>query len=495
MLQDGVSGSGEGSRGARRAVALLSDAVRAWFVASFPEGPTPAQVLAWPVIAAGENALLIAPTGTGKTLAAFLSVVDRLFREREAGPLAPGLRCVYVSPLRSLNYDIERNLAVPLAGIAGRLELDPNPIRVGVRTGDTSAYERRKLRDDPPHILITTPESLSLLLSQESWRAHWQTVEHLIIDEVHALAPTRRGADLAVSLERVAAQARRDPRRIGLSATCRADESIVRFLVGTSRSCRVLEAPAPEGTPPAEFAVESLIRPGEAPHRGLTYRRLLRRLRRMIDGHRTTIIFANTRAFAEKITHDLLSAGSALRCALLAAGRGECSLRSAGDGGDPDPPSSPHPAAGAAGAPRSGAQRSAPRSEPQAIAPRSAIAAHHSALDAHRRRAIEAGLKSGELRGRDEHQLGAGSRYRRGRPDGPGGLARRRVAVRAARGPIGSPPRRGVARSADRGNARRARRRGDHGTCGSGGPGRAVAFERVAAGCRLPADRRDGLRR
>ena len=180
----------------------MSEPVRAWFEAAFPEGPTPGQALAWPPIAAGEHVLLIAPTGTGKTLAAFLAVLDRLFREREAGTLGPGLRCVYVSPLRSLNYDIERNLAAPLEGIARRLELDASPIRVGVRTGDTSAYERRKLRDDPPHVLITTPESLSLLLSQDGWRPHWQTVEHLIVDEVHALAPTKRGADLAVSLER-----------------------------------------------------------------------------------------------------------------------------------------------------------------------------------------------------------------------------------------------------------------------------------------------------
>src|SRR5262249_39481081 len=158
-------------------------------------------------------------------------------------------------------------------------------------------------------VLITTPESLSLLLSHEAWRNHWRSVEHLIIDEVHALAPTKRGADLAVSLERLAAQSRRDPCRVGLSATCRADESIERFLVGTSRSCRVLEAPLPPGTPPSEFAVESLIRPGEAPHRGLSYRRLLRRLRRIIGRHRTTVVFANTRAFAEKITHDLRVAG------------------------------------------------------------------------------------------------------------------------------------------------------------------------------------------
>ena len=119
-----------------------------------------------------------------------------------------------------------------------------------MRTGDTSAYERRKLRDDPPHILITTPESLSLLLSQECWQPHWRTVEHLIVDEVHALAPTKRGADLAVSLERVAAQAGRDPCRVGLSATCRPDETIARFLVGPSRTCRVIEAPLPPGTPP-----------------------------------------------------------------------------------------------------------------------------------------------------------------------------------------------------------------------------------------------------
>jgi ATP-dependent Lhr-like helicase len=301
--------------------------------------------MAWPVIAAGENALLIAPTGTGKTLAAFLFVVDRLFRERETGSIAPGLRCVYVSPLRSLNYDIERNLAGPLEQIARRLELDASPIRVGVRTGDTSTYERRKLRDDPPHILITTPESLSLLLSQEAWRTHWRTVEHLIVDEIHALAPTKRGADLAVSLERTATHAGRDPCRIGLSATCRADESIARFLVGESRRCHVLLAPPPSGTPPAEFAVESLIRAGEAPHRGLSYRRLLRRLRRVIDGHRTTVVFANTRAFAEKITHGLRAAEK--------------------------------------GAPAQG----------DAL-----IAAHHSALDAQRRRVIEVGLKSGTVR-------------------------------------------------------------------------------------------------
>src|SRR3954447_11184787 len=196
-------------------LAALAGPVRDWFAATFPGGPTPAQRLAWPPIAAGEHVLLVSPTGTGKTLAAFLAILDRLYHEHEAGTLAPGLRCVYVSPLRSLGYDIERNLAVPLDAVRARLGIEPGPVRVGVRTGDTSAYERRKLRDAPPHLLITTPESLSLLLSQPAWHGHWRGVGHLIVDEVHALVPTKRGADLAVSLERLSAMAGADPVRIG----------------------------------------------------------------------------------------------------------------------------------------------------------------------------------------------------------------------------------------------------------------------------------------
>ncbi len=313
--------------------------VRAWFAAAFPAGPTPAQRLAWPAIARGEHTLLVSPTGTGKTLAAFLAILNALYREHAAGTLKRGLRCVYVSPLRSLGYDIERNLREPIEGIRKFLTVDASPVRVGVRTGDTSAYQRVKLRDDPPHLLITTPESLSLMLSQSAWAPAWKSVTHLVVDEVHALVPNKRGADLAVSLERLAAMATADPIRVGLSATCRPPEPVARFLVGSGRSCRILEAPATSAGP--EIDVEALIRGDEAPHRGLTYRRLLRRLDRAIGKNRTTIVFANTRAFAEKLTHDLRAQHDA----------------------SPD-----------------------------------AVAAHHSALDADRRREVEGKLKAGELR-------------------------------------------------------------------------------------------------
>jgi ATP-dependent Lhr-like helicase len=323
---------------------VLSAPVRAWFEERFPEGPTPAQELAWPPIAGGEHVLVVSPTGTGKTLAAFLAIFDRILRAEEMGTLAPGVRCVYISPLRSLNYDIERNLNGPLAEIGQRLNRGECPIRVGVRTGDTPARERRKLRECPPQVLVTTPESLSLLLSQASWRAHWRGVEHIVVDEVHALAPTKRGADLAVSLERLAEYADRDPIRVGLSATCRAGDESARYLVGPLRECRVVVIPLPALEPPVEIKVESLIAPDELPHRGLYHRRLLERLREAVSRNRTTIVFANTRAFAEKLTHDL-------RQSLTGGAQGD-----------------------------------------------SDVAAHHSALDGGRRRAIESGLRAGAIR-------------------------------------------------------------------------------------------------
>ncbi|RUL88782.1 DEAD/DEAH box helicase [Tautonia sociabilis] len=319
--------------------AIRSSAIRSWFLRTFPGGPTPAQRLAWPAIASGEHVLLVSPTGSGKTLAAFLAILDRLFRELEQGGLEPGLRCVFVSPLRSLGYDIERNLLGPLEEIRRDLGLEASPVTIGVRSGDTSGHLRRKLRERPPHLLITTPESLSLLLSQKTWGRIWQGVEYLIVDEVHALVPTKRGADLAVSLERLSARSARDPSRIGLSATCRPPDPAARFLVGAGREARVIEAPRPDGEPGPAIEVDSLLQRDEEPHRGLTYRRLLRRIRDEADRNRTTIVFANTRAVTERITHDLRE--------------------------------------------RLGSE---------------AVAAHHSALDARRRRAVEARMKAGELR-------------------------------------------------------------------------------------------------
>ena len=319
----------------------LSGRVRDWFRTTFPAGPTPAQVMAWPRIAEDRHTLLISPTGTGKTLAAFLAIIDRLLREAEAGPIAPGLRCVYLSPLKSLGRDVERNLALPLDEIRASAGWEKSPIRVGVRSGDTSPHARKKLRDDPPHLLITTPESLSLLLSQANWRDRWANVRHVIVDEVHSMVSTKRGADLALSLERLCSLTKIDPCRVGLSATCRPAELVGRFLVGPDRTCEVLEAPPPPGSAETSIQVESLIRDDEAPDRGLTYRRLLRRLNQAILAHRTTLIFANTRAFTEKLTHDLRLS--------------------------------------------------------KTLAPES-IAAHHGSLDAQRRHEVEAGLKSGELR-------------------------------------------------------------------------------------------------
>ena len=339
---------------ARDALASLSGPVRDWFDGAFPAGPTPAQARAWPLIGAGENVLLVSPTGTGQDPGRVPGDPrSALPGVTPTGRSRPALRCVYISPLRSLGYDIERNLSIPLEGIQRRLELDESPVRVGVRTGDTSAYFRRKQRDRPPHLLITTPESLSLLLSQDGWAEHWQGVEHIIVDEVHALVPTKRGADLAVSLERLAARARRDPCRVGLSATCRPPAPVARFLVGPTRRCTVVDAPLPRGTPPLEIEVESLIEPGEAPHRGLTYRRLIRRLRQVMKANRTTVIFANTRPFTEKITHDLRHDPRRWNVA-------------SGESSDE--------------------------------APAAAVAAHHSALDARRRREVESLLKEGRLK-------------------------------------------------------------------------------------------------
>src|SRR5215813_2217673 len=237
--------AGTGHRRSRRAAATLDSgpsmthplstfqpAVRDWFRASF-EAPTPAQVQGWPPIAARESTLLLAPTGSGKTLAAFLACIDRVM----FSPVPPrGQRCrvVYVSPLKALAVDVERNLRAPIIGIAnvaaarGDAFLLPT---VAVRTGDTAATDRARFQREPADILITTPESLYLLLTSNA-REALRSVETVIVDEIHALVPTKRGAHLALSLERLEHLAGRKLQRIGLSATQRPLDEVARFLGG-----------------------------------------------------------------------------------------------------------------------------------------------------------------------------------------------------------------------------------------------------------------------
>jgi ATP-dependent helicase Lhr and Lhr-like helicase len=217
-------------------LAAFSAGTRRWFDASF-EAPTPAQAMGWPAIASGANALICAPTGSGKTLAAFLWGIDKL--AREPGELGSGVRIAYVSPLKALSYDIERNLRAPLKGIGAQ------GITAAIRTGDTPQRERQAMRRNPPDILITTPESLYLILSSQA-REILTGVEAVIVDEIHAVAQSKRGAHLALTLERlshvVASEGGDDPQRIALSATQRPLDRIASFLVGPGRECEIVDA-------------------------------------------------------------------------------------------------------------------------------------------------------------------------------------------------------------------------------------------------------------
>ncbi|HWW21375.1 MAG TPA: DEAD/DEAH box helicase, partial [Steroidobacteraceae bacterium] len=209
-------------------------AVARWFASQFTAATAP-QLSAWPAIAAGGHALIAAPTGSGKTLAAFLAAIDALVRQGIAQELTDATQVVYVSPLKALSNDVQRNLEQPLAGISAELEamgLCCPPIRAQVRTGDTSQIDRVAMRRTAPHILVTTPESLYLLLTSESGRRMLSSTRTVIVDEIHAVAASKRGAHLALSLERLAGLCDRPVQRIGLSATQKPIERIARFLVG-----------------------------------------------------------------------------------------------------------------------------------------------------------------------------------------------------------------------------------------------------------------------
>ncbi|MGH9193800.1 MAG: DEAD/DEAH box helicase, partial [Acidimicrobiales bacterium] len=221
---------------APRGLADFHPAVRTWFERRFPQGPSEPQAQGWPLIASGVDTLVAAPTGSGKTLAGFLVAINALYRAHEAGaPVTDIARVVYVSPLKALAVDIAENLDRPLdeiAAVAAELGLDAPDIRVAVRTGDTTSSQRSLMVRRPPSFVVTTPESLYLLVTSARGREALRTVDTVIVDEIHAVARDKRGAHLALTLERLEALCDRRPMRIGLSATQRPIETVGRLLVG-----------------------------------------------------------------------------------------------------------------------------------------------------------------------------------------------------------------------------------------------------------------------
>ena len=291
------------------AISTFHPVVWAWFNGAFP-APTPAQAQAWPAIAAGRDVLLAAPTGSGKTLAAFLAAIDRLVREGLNGELPDETQVVYVSPLKALSNDIRRNLELPLAGIAEELRARGLPevaIRAWVRTGDTPASERQRAHRRPPHIVVTTPESLYILLGSETGRAMLRTTRTVIVDEIHALAPNKRGSHLALSLARLDALVGRRVQRIGLSATQKPIEAVADFLVGRTeqdkqRSCTIIDTGHGRAR---DLALEIPEAPLEAVMSNEVWEEVYRRIADLVAGHRTTLIFVNTRRLAERATRKL----------------------------------------------------------------------------------------------------------------------------------------------------------------------------------------------
>ncbi len=288
----------------RSPLASFHPAVAAWFGRAFA-APTGVQAEAWPALLAGAPALIAAPTGSGKTLAAFLAAIDRLVRLGLAGELRDETQVVYVSPLKALSNDIQRNLEAPLAGIRAELAARGLPeleIRSWVRTGDTPQVERRRMQRRPPHILVTTPESLYILLGSASGRAMLATARTAIVDEIHALAPNKRGAHLALSLERLDALAGGRLQRIGLSATQRPIERVAQFLTGTQAGCRIVDAGHQRDR---DLALELPDGPLEAVMSGEVWEQVYDRLAALAGSHSTTLVFVNTRRMAERVTRQL----------------------------------------------------------------------------------------------------------------------------------------------------------------------------------------------
>src|SRR5688572_9130206 len=293
------------------ALAPLHPAVRGWFEAHFA-APTLAQARAWPEVRAGRHVLLAAPTGSGKTLAAFLMAIDALVSEGKQGELPDETRVLYVSPLRALSNDVEKNLLVPLAGIRetlGALGLPDVEIRTAVRTGDTPSKERTRASGKPPHLFVTTPESLYILLTSEGGRRMLSTVRTVIVDEIHALVADKRGSHLALSLERLDALVGRRVQRIGLSATQKPIEAVARFLVGArgvradgSIDCTIIDTGHVRAR---DLAIEVPSSPLETVMSGEVWEEVYDRITTLVREHRTTLIFVNTRRLCERLAKNL----------------------------------------------------------------------------------------------------------------------------------------------------------------------------------------------
>ena len=420
-------------------LAAFSERTRDWFTRSFA-GPTPAQTAGWPVIATGANTLICAPTGSGKTLAAFLWGIDRIASEPER--LGEGVKLVYVSPLKALSYDVERNLRAPLAGIGAE-------VSVGLRTGDTPQKDRQAMLRNPPDILITTPESLYLMLTSRA-RDILTDVEALIVDEIHAVAPTKRGAHMALTLERlerhVATEAddgegrSESPvgrpalgatgptpgrstsviQRIGLSATQRPLERIAGFLVGPGRDCEIVDAgvrkemdleivvpvedmadlggvnvqpvpadadgepqlPGPGAGAPVSGTPGGIQMPGDTQPHNSIWPAIYPELLRLVREHTSTIVFVNNRRGAERLAKRLNEMNAEERWEEELAAEGTAAVETAKDEGDdiPGPPGPPE------------ARAPAPLDRYPEIA-----RAHHGSLAREEREVVEEMLKRGDL--------------------------------------------------------------------------------------------------
>jgi len=276
-----------------------------WFSKRF-EQPTEPQQRAWPVIQKGDDVLIAAPTGSGKTFAAFLSAIDSLVRQGLNGELKNEIQCVYVSPLKALSNDVQKNLSEPLAEIRARLREEGLPdveVRTLVRTGDTPQSQRQAMLKQPPHILVTTPESLYLILTSERAREMLRSVRTVIVDEIHAVARDKRGSHLALSLARLDALTGRRAQRIGLSATQRPIEEIAQFLVGTDQAPPTIVDAGHIRT--LDLALEIPSSPLEAVMSAEVWEEVNSRIAELITQHKTTLVFVNTRRLCERLTMHL----------------------------------------------------------------------------------------------------------------------------------------------------------------------------------------------